>query len=882
MRKIIVVVSIALSLAFAFVRAAIAAENVELGPAPGWAKPIELSGDMPPATEAPFQMLLSDQQFLIEKDKRSRYVESAYRIDNSGGLSAGNISFVWRPEAETVTVHKIQIRRGDQIIDVLANGQTFTIARRETNLESAMLDGNLTASILPEGLQVGDIVDFAVTIVNTDTTLGSHSEILGASWNSYSIQRAHMRVTWPTDTKITWREVGGLPALKPVVDGAFTSLELSMSDVQPVFPPKYAPARFNRGRYVEITDFSSWSDLAESMVALYQDAAGAIDAPLQAEIERIRAASSDPKVRTQEVLNLVQDRVRYVALAMGTGGLVPANANTTWSRRYGDCKGKTALMLAMLHALGIEAEPVLVSTELGDGLDDHLPLAGLFDHVIVRANVDGKAYWLDGTRRGDKSLDAIRVPPFHWGLPVTTGAKLLPMQLEDLDAPNFTTAIKMDASGGLTDPAPTNIEMVLRGDAALLWNASLSNLTSMGPDARDRTVRAMWKDMYNFIDVKSTNSSFDEEAGELRLVMEGEAHMDWRGDRYETDGTSIGFNADFSREPGPDDDAPIAVSYPSYSRLVETILLPNDGRRYQVSSGAEVDQTVGAVHIERHTSIRGNVFTVEKTEKSVAPEFPFKDAEKTAGTLKDLYRKTVYLQMQPAPSGQQRAEVNAYIDSGNRKLNASQFDEAIVDYNRALEIDPHNAIALADRGLARVSKNALDDAERDLDASAASNPRTGVLLRARGFLEQKRSNYQKAVEFLTDSLTVDANNTFALYHRAQSYMALGEFDKAITDASTATEISQTWIAPYDLRISAHRLLGNRDRAIEEIHALLSAVPESAQAHMMAALHYAQMGMTAESESELARAEAISPETVETLKSNSALRGVFERGGVTIK
>ena len=61
-------------------------------------------------------------------------------------------------------------------------------------------------------------------------------------------------------------------------------------------------------------------------------------------------------MRAQAALGLVQDRIRYVALAMGTGGLVPADAATTWSRRFGDCKGKTVLLLAMLRALGVTTE----------------------------------------------------------------------------------------------------------------------------------------------------------------------------------------------------------------------------------------------------------------------------------------------------------------------------------------------------------------------------------------------------------------------------------------------------------------------------------------------------------------------------------------------
>ena len=72
----------------------------------------------------------------------------------------------------------------------------------------------------------------------------------------------------------------------------------------------------------------------------------------------------------------------------------------------------------MLRAFGIEAEPVVVQSSLGDMIADRLPMIELFDHVLVRAHISGKDYWLDGTRTGDTSLDAIEVPNFGWGLPL--------------------------------------------------------------------------------------------------------------------------------------------------------------------------------------------------------------------------------------------------------------------------------------------------------------------------------------------------------------------------------------------------------------------------------------------------------------------------------
>ena len=85
------------------------------------------------------------------------------------------------------------------------------------------------------------------------------------------------------------------------------------------------------------------------------------DSDLRAEIDAIAKASTDPKVRAFAALRLVEEKTRYFFIGIGDGGYVPAAADETWRRKFGDCKGKTALLLAVLKELNVPAEPALVS-----------------------------------------------------------------------------------------------------------------------------------------------------------------------------------------------------------------------------------------------------------------------------------------------------------------------------------------------------------------------------------------------------------------------------------------------------------------------------------------------------------------------------------------
>ncbi|WP_311269194.1 DUF3857 domain-containing protein [Sphingobium sp. WCS2017Hpa-17] len=843
-----------------------AADKPILAPAPAW---VVEPGALPePAkeSEAPIELLRSDQQVKLEKGRQTVYSDVAMRIGTPQGLAAGNISLPWRPETDDLTVHSLVIRRGDQAIDVLAS-QSFTVMRREQNLESATLDGVLTANIQPEGLQVGDIVEFAISISSSDPTMQGHVEQIAGAWNVMPVRQARLRMQWPASLP-TRLQAKAMPTVKPVRKGDMMSVDYALGAIEPIIAPKGAPARYAMGRYVEMTDFASWTDLGALLAPLYDKASvlptqGAV----RAELDRIATLSADPKVRAEAALALVQDRVRYVALAMGTGGLVPADAETTWSRRYGDCKGKTALLLGLLHGLGIAAEPVAVNVQMGDGIDQRLPMVGLFNHVLVRATIGGKSYWLDGTRTGDTSLDRIAVPDFGWGLPLTAkGAALVRMIPTPLDIPGESVSITIDATAGLTIAAPFKVETVMTGDSAIATKTAIASLTGA---ARDDALRRYWKGQYDFVEVTSTSATFDPKTGEQRLAMEGLAKMDWDDGWYQTDGTRVGYKADFSRDATQDQKAPFAVAYPYYNRMSEKILLPPGFAGKAGADNAEVDETAGGIAYKRTAKLEGNVFLIEKSERSLIPEFPASEAPVAQAALRRLADKTVYLR-RPANyrlTEKELAAINtgtpdsakAYFERGRARMDNSQFDLAIEDFGKALEQEPKDEWALANRGISRVWVGDEAGAKADLDAVAAINSKNPVVPRARGLLAERKGDWAAAITAYGQSIALDDQNGFALGHRAIAHRAVGNDQEALADAGAALKLDPRWTDLYLMRATILRSQGDVDAGIKEAGALESAMADNGYAQVAAANIYHKFGKWDMALKAYDRAIAIKPE-----------------------
>jgi len=824
--------------------AAAAAQRPEVGPPAAWVRPVvgPLAETAP--TQAAIKILLQDEQLNFAPAADEAYYEKILRIQTPQGLDdLGTISLPWDPDTETLRVHKFEIRRGARVIDLLGDGRAFTILRRENNLEGAALDGVLTAAIEPAGLQVGDVIDLAYTYRQADPALGGHAERIAGGWTNAPIDHLRFRAHWTGQTPLQWRANDAVAGLKEVRGAEGTDLLLTLDGIEPLVQPNGAPPRFQQGRQIDFSGWGSWAQLAGRFAPFYDAAARlAPDSPLRAEIARIRGASTDKRAQAAAALALVQDQVHYVFLGMNDGGLVPAAADLTWSRRFGDCKGKTVLLLALLHALEIDAQPVLVSTTNGDGLDTRLPMVGVFDHVLVRAMIGGTPYWLDGTRVGDRRLEDIAVPPFIWGLPlVAQGAALVRLTPTPPTRPLMATAIRIDASAGLAVPAPFHVETVLRGDSAIDLKLQFADLT---PAELDRGLRDYWLKRYDFVGITAVSARFDEATGEEHLGMDGMATMDWSGNRYETDGLVLGLRAHFNRFAGPHQDAPFAVNFPVYTQHSETILLPYGGARFTVD-GDDIDMTVAGTKYWRRARIVNGVFTAEATARSLQPEFPASEAPAAARTLRNMAKGTIYLRA-PDHYVLTDAEVAAarartltseadFLDRGAMLLDHSDFDHAIADFDHAIALNPKNGTAFAGRGMAYTWKGDLARARHDIDAAFLLESSNPLVFRARGYLALEGGDIAGAIAALTTSLDMEPGNAFALLARARAYEKAGDDDRELADTAEIISQRQDMVMAYLMRANAYMRRHQKDEALHEVDVAVAANPASAYAYTVKGL-----------------------------------------------
>lgn len=550
-----------------------ASDRVEFGPPPAWS-----TQSVPSTAPASASGLLfferQDLQIHLDAQGQSHYQSFRAKLLHPQALQLGNLMLSWNPSSGTATVHRVTIHRDGQEIDVLQKTQ-FKILQREDQLEQATLSGILTATLQVPDLRVGDALEVSYTIRDADPTLGgavagvwSLAEVplpgqyrLGLSWEDGQAPR----------TKIS-------PALQTAVTTTPGALALALNDPASLPAPQDAPPRYAWQRVIEYSDYPAWSAITAKFAPLYAEAARLKPgSPLKAEAARIKAAHRDEMERAAAALKLVQQQVRYVYVGLGAGNLTPTGADVSWDRRFADCKGKTALLLAMLGELGIEAEAVLVNNSgEDDGMDQRLPNPGYFDHVLVRATIAGKPRWLDGTLPPVARPSLRPILPYRWVLPIDAqGGALERVAWQPFPEPQKIVLYELDARKGFDTPAKITTTTISRGIEGLAEYSQLSAMTG------DQLTTAFRSDMVggSFDSIDSVRWRYDDNNDASVLTISGSGTVDWNDDGDGKKSLSLpggGFNPPNrrQRDASQDQKAPFAND-PEFVCHVTTVRLPS-------------------------------------------------------------------------------------------------------------------------------------------------------------------------------------------------------------------------------------------------------------------------------------------------------------------
>lgn len=902
-----------------------AADKVLYQPVPDWVTPAPPIEPAKLGDDAPVVVLLDNQQRLKDGQVWS-YYDGATRVPSAQALGPiGTVQLPWQPAQGDLIIHRAEILRGAERIDLIKGGDPFTVIRREQQLAQRVMDGMLTATMAVPGLQVGDVLRLTISVTRTDKTLkGDVQTAAGLLLEPNRAGFARNRFLWPVDSDVKWKAYLPGVTATPVTKGAWRELSFTMPLAKPGELPADAPLRYQPFPIVEATSFADWAAVSKVMAPLYAtDGLIAPGSPLAAEVARIMAAESDPLKRTALALQLVQEKISYLLLGMETGNYVPQSPAQTWDARYGDCKAKTLLLLALLHAMKIEAEPVLASVRANWKLNERLPSAAAFDHVIVRAVVNGETLWLDGTDGGARLADIRDTPNLGQVLPLrTAGAGLMPIVQRPAARPAVVTEVTLDQSAGIRLPAPFTFTTVLRGASAEMLKSSAASGT------KDQIAQFADKLVNGYLGestvVATRSITSDASAGTATVTATGIAYPDWAREngriRYTLDRAvgELNFNPDRARAAWRD--MPVRTADPEVNTMTTRIKLPRGGNGFTIEGPATYDETLAGRRVERSVARQGDELLVNERIVELGAEVPVADIaaerRKIAAAKARLPMAvapvdypTFVAEVQAARSAKKLAALDALYakriaeqpDDQGRYADRAWFADrvmdrkaAIADLDRAVALEPtvtlylqrsrhysalgQDAAALkdanaalkldpgSDSALVRVA-SLMAEAKQGDAAIALIQPKIDeggkerfARIGWKADLQLTTGDYAGAIATLDAAIAEKPGNPVLLNARCWT-KGVGNLalDTALKDCTKAIELADDPTAALDSRAMVYFRMNRLDDAIENLNAALDKDPDQTGSLYLRGVVLRKQGKPAEGDRDLATARALEPQ-----------------------
>lgn len=433
-------------------------------PAPDWVLP-QRHDDRPMAETLTVAFLLRDTQLRLQPEM-IRYHRSVTTPVSAAAISeASSLSVDYNPAFETVQLHGIRLSRNGETRDLTRSVQS-RVLQREQELESGIHDGMASVVFILEDVRVGDIIDFSYSIGGSNPIFGARRAGYASVDNSVPTSRRHVRILTRKERPL---QVKVFNDATPVVSkplGEWQEYRWEAEKLPAVHVDHGTPEWHAPYRWLSYSEYGSWSDVVAWAQPLYQRAART-DPAIQAQAERLRAASKSDQEFITNTLDFVQNDIRYLGLTLGANTHKPYPAAEVLRRRFGDCKDKTLLLIELLASGGIQAHPALVDTSRGKGIANELPGHGAFDHVIVLLELGKRRYWLDGTRLYQAGkLDERSVIDFGVALPIRPGQDAL-MPMHDTDEPRYIVDMVEEVEAtGFDGPVTLTVETRYRRNAA--------------------------------------------------------------------------------------------------------------------------------------------------------------------------------------------------------------------------------------------------------------------------------------------------------------------------------------------------------------------------------------------------------------------------------
>jgi tetratricopeptide (TPR) repeat protein len=205
-----------------------------------------------------------------------------------------------------------------------------------------------------------------------------------------------------------------------------------------------------------------------------------------------------------------------------------------------------------------------------------------------------------------------------------------------------------------------------------------------------------------------------------------------------------------------------------------------------------------------------------------------------------------------------KEKAGPFIVKGHIYAEKGDYGRAILEFSKALDLEPENPVLLKNRGCMFFENELHDEAFEDFNRGLelAEDAQT---LYYRGLLFFLRGNYEKALADYARALELDPGFVDVLIGRAEVWIGKGDYDRAFADYDRAISLKPKNADGFKHRgILYHELKKEPDKALADFSAAIRLDPRDAEAWNYRAQCWQERGELKKAEADFKKALALNP------------------------
>ena len=179
-------------------------------------------------------------------------------------------------------------------------------------------------------------------------------------------------------------------------------------------------------------------------------------------------------------------------------------------------------------------------------------------------------------------------------------------------------------------------------------------------------------------------------------------------------------------------------------------------------------------------------------------------------------------------SDKRKADVLNLRGVANSRM--GNYADAIVDYDKAIAVNPRHAKTYIDRGIAKLNTADYVGAVADFDITLDNNPQDAVVYNSRGIAKGYLKDYNSSIADFDRALDINSQYAEAYHNRGFANLELGKNENAIMDFDQSIKLQPRHAEGYLNRSNAKAKMGDHEGSIADLEQAIEINPQYAEAY----------------------------------------------------